>query len=184
MTLPAPLGSGTFTDGELTNEVKWYTRVFQTINAIITFLSNAGAGYLADLQAASSPVTLSAAATNFIATSPTVTVTLATQRRVRIYAAIAFTSGTAVGHYRVWPAYQAGGSITAGGATVPSVIGASIVNTSATGAGGQVAASVETTVLLPAGTYTFAPLVQRVSGGSATDTASGGYVAVYDVAAS
>lgn len=184
MTLPALLGSGTFTDGELTNEVKWYTRVFQTINALITFLSNAGAGYLADLQAVASPVTLTAAATNFIATSPSVTITLATQRRVRIYAASAFTSGTAIGHYRVWPAYQSGGSITAGGATVPVTVGASLVNTSATGANGGVAASAETTVLLPAGTYTFAPVVQRVANGSATDTASGGYIAVYDVSAS
>lgn len=39
MTLPAPLTSSTFVDGELTNEVKWYIRVFQVINAIISYLS-------------------------------------------------------------------------------------------------------------------------------------------------
>lgn len=36
-SLPSLLTSTTFTDGELTNEIKWYTRVFQVINSIITY---------------------------------------------------------------------------------------------------------------------------------------------------
>lgn len=35
MTLPAPIVSTIFVDGELTNEVKWYTRIFTVINQII-----------------------------------------------------------------------------------------------------------------------------------------------------
>lgn len=181
MTLPAPIPSTIFADGELTNEAKWYTRIFSAINQMITFANNAGAGYLDDLQAVASPVTLSAAATNFVSTSPTVTITISQQRRLRVVAATFFQSGTAVGHYRVWPAYQAGASITAGGATALVAVGASIVNTAATGVNGGVSASTEATVVLPAGTYTFAPLMQRLANGSATDVATGGYIAVYDV---
>lgn len=37
MTLPAPILSNVFADGELTNEVKWFTRIFSVINALIAF---------------------------------------------------------------------------------------------------------------------------------------------------
>lgn len=37
MTLPAAISSSIFVDGELTNEVKWYTRIFTVINQLITY---------------------------------------------------------------------------------------------------------------------------------------------------
>lgn len=37
MTLPSPILSSVFTDGELTNEVKWYARIFTVINNIISW---------------------------------------------------------------------------------------------------------------------------------------------------
>lgn len=39
MTLPSPIGSAVFTDGELTNETKWYTRIFSVVNQIIAYLA-------------------------------------------------------------------------------------------------------------------------------------------------
>lgn len=37
MTLPSPILSSVFSDGELTTENKWYTRIFSVINSIISW---------------------------------------------------------------------------------------------------------------------------------------------------
>lgn len=42
MTQPAPLTSTTFVDGELTNEAKWYTRVFTAINWLLSQFGDTG----------------------------------------------------------------------------------------------------------------------------------------------
>lgn len=42
MTQPAPLTSTTFVDGELTNEAKWYSRVFIIINWLLAQFGDTG----------------------------------------------------------------------------------------------------------------------------------------------
>lgn len=56
--MPSPIPSNIFADGELTNEVKWYTRIFQTINGIIGW-GNA----LPTIQHGTTTVALSSVAT-------------------------------------------------------------------------------------------------------------------------
>lgn len=48
MTIPNPIASDVFADGELTNELKWYQRVFQVINGIISNINtyNTDTGWL------------------------------------------------------------------------------------------------------------------------------------------
>lgn len=132
-------------------------------------------GFITDATS-SSTVTLATAVAN-VASSATVTFTLTETRRVRIVTSCQFSmaSGTD-GRYRLNSAYNSGVSVVLGSAiTVGALFGTCI-----TTVGDICSGFGDGTVVLAAGSYTAYALVQRNSGGGATDTARTSYVAVYD----
>jgi hypothetical protein len=156
-----------FTDGTLVNKAQ----LDVLVNAI-----NANSNFYGQ-QTSSTAVTLSTNAA--FAGSASVTVTLTEQRRIKVdvQAIFVMASGTN-GRYLLYAGYNTGGSVTIGAVTgigyaLPQVIAATAQSSSGWGQCG--------TVLLAAGTYTFYPVVQRSSGGSATDTAVNHQIIVYDM---
>jgi hypothetical protein len=182
VTLPIP--SNVFADGELTNEASWYARIFSAINTI--YQQAAGTNFGEAEGTSGNSVTLSSGAggTNYLVPGAAVTATLATQRRVRIIVTCHISSGTAVGGYYPFIGYVTGSTATLTGVTLLGNAGANQVSTVSTGGTGAQSGRADHTVLLPAGTYTFFPVVQKAAGGSATDTANLGYCAVYDAGGS
>jgi len=113
-----------------------------------------------------------------------VTVTLATTRRLRIVTKTLVTQNTtATGRYQLTAAYNSGSSVVVGSVVrlgtspYPNESFVSTVN------GSLIPMVDEHSVLLTAGTYTFYPAVSRVSGGTGSDSCSFGYTAVYDAGA-
>lgn len=123
-------------------------------------------------------VTLATLGANLQSAATSITVTTTGQRRFRVVASALFQSGTAIGMYHCVPAYNTGGSVVV--ASAIAIGNGGYCSTPATGTGGRVTTGADHSVLLAAGTYTFYPLVRRHAGGSATDTADIGYIAVYD----
>jgi len=165
-----PLLSSTYTDPELVTSANLYTRVLAVINTLGGFLYGEAEG------TTSNTVTLSSGSTNFL------TFTLSQQRRVRISGGcrIDASGGVAsVGQAQV--AYVAGNTATLSGATLLGQSGGQETSIAANGIG---LVRVEHSVLLAAAQYTAFVAAQRATGGSATDVARAGYVAVYDAGSS
>lgn len=179
MAFPATLLSNQWTDNEEVNAAKMYARIDTQLNALAAVLDANGQGYLADLYQSTTSTPLTAL-TTYYPTAAVVTLTLATQRRLRVEAQGTFTcSGSSPARYFIRPAYNSGSSpgtpITFGPA------GSCVAN--ATGANGAVSAASYGTNLFPAGTYTIYAAAYRAAGGSTSDSCEPAYVAVYDVGA-
>jgi len=171
-----PLLSSTYTDPELVTSANLYTRVLAVINTLGGFLYGEAEG------TTSNTVILSSGSTNFLVPTAAVTFTLSQQRRVRISGGcrIDASGGVAsVGQAQV--AYVAGNTATLSGATLLGQSGGQETSIAANGIG---LVRVEHSVLLAAAQYTAFVAAQRATGGSATDVARAGYVAVYDAGSS
>lgn len=172
-------------DGVEVAAIDLYTNVTSPINALAAIQAAAGQGFLG--SATGSPTAVLTTNGTYVAAilssgasaGCSVTVTLATQRRLRVFvaAALQMLTGTA-GHFYLRAAYTVGASVgTQVGIGTP--LPQTITQTSSTN--GE---SMEGDVLLAAGTYTFYPAYERTSGGGATDHYSDtAYTSVYDMGA-
>lgn len=180
MTFPAVNLAPQYTDPESINEAILDATVTANLNLLAAAYRAQGTGFLGDDSAAFTTTPTFGTTSTYVApTGVSVTLTLATQRRIRVFvsAGIQMASGTA-GHYYIRANYTAGASVgtpTGVGPPIP------ITLTQTTSSDGR---STEGTVLLAAGQYTFFPAVERTSGGSTTDHfVDTAYVAVYDMGA-
>jgi len=181
MTLPIP--SNVFVDGELTNEASWYARVFTPINTIYASVSPlVGQGYLGETDGPSAPTTMTTNGVVYVPGSSSLTVTLTSQRRLRVVTKTCVTQNTATpGRYVLTSAYNTGSSVNT--ATVVR-LGNSSTQLLGLTANPSLAPLIDDhSVLLTTGTYTFYPAVSRSSGGTGSDNCNLGYTAVYDVGA-
>jgi hypothetical protein len=181
--------SPTATSLQLVEPSEWYVLVVVSISGTKYWsIKGMGAGrFLNDARYASGTLlatatgatgsgSLTSTSTNYVVGSSAVTIVLASQRRLRIAVnALIIPGSSTPGTYTVFPAYNSGGYNLAGAGQVGSW-GAQGSTTNNQG----ITISKEDNILLSAGTYTFYPIIQRLSGGSTTDTANYGYVAVYD----
>lgn len=134
-----------------------------------------GNGYIGEANNTGT-VTLNAIAD--FASLATVTFTLSTQTRVRIYASAGYspTAASATARYRTRAGYNTGSSVVLG-SFVQVGQPFDMPDTSANPG----SAATEGTALLAAGTYIAYGIVRRSNGGAATDTATNFNVAVYGV---
>lgn len=160
------------------NQAALDTAFSTPINDLYAVVQSLGQGLLG-YQESSATVTLVSAAVDVAATA-SVTFTLATQRRIRVDVMCQFSmaSGTSA-QYRMQIGYNTGSSVVIGSVTKVGHVAC----TEITVVGAIQSSGDFTTILLPAGTYTVYPAVQRNSGGSATDTARSCSVLVTDIAA-
>lgn len=156
-------------------------RVDQQLNALATRFNKLGGWLYGEVEGTiGNSVTIASASTSYIPPVGTVTFTLPIQRRVRIAVRARLQASTVPAVFQIFPSYVAGSTATTTGAVL---LGMSLSNTivlTVAAGNGAMAPHGEHSVLLAAGTYTAFPIVQRISGGSATDAAIAGYCAVYD----
>lgn len=110
----------------------------------------------------------------YVPASAQVTVTLLTQRRVRIAVTAVLGAATVPSRMYVRAGYNTGAS-----AGTPTLAGPTAA-TSQTTASYTGSAACEASVVLAAGTYTFYPACARSLGGGSTDVVAANGVAVYD----
>lgn len=106
--------------------------------------------------------------TSAFAGQATVTFTLAVQTRVRVDVIAQFQGTGTQGRFLVRPGYNTGSSAVIGSVVQIGFFG-SVQTGSVSGGGGDSTSASFGTVLLAPGTYTAYPVVQRASGGTATD---------------
>lgn len=157
----------------------WYNTTTQQLQVSdgVTWLPLT-AGYLYAATGSTGGVaTLTTGGTLYPITSAAVTVTLATQRNLRVVARgtrITMASGTN-SLIRISACSNTGSGVSS---PLPISAGMQVLVT-VTGTSGVLSITEDTTAVYPAGTYTFSTCATRVIGGSATDTAAGD-IAVYD----
>jgi hypothetical protein len=169
-------------DNTLENAVALYNFITVPINDLATQVAGVGTGFLGEATGLTT-VTLTAGNTNYAAATTGFVFTLATQRRIRLWSQGQFTMGTGgtLGRYYIRAGYNTGTTPVIANVLYAGTYNHVVVGT--VGAPGMNSGSTEGTVLLAAGTYCAYPVVQRVSGGTTTDSVLAQNFAVYDVGA-
>lgn len=173
MTWTAP---ATVVIGQLMTSAFWNQQVRDNL-AAVRDLAFAGTLIAAANSTSALDQPLTTIGTNYTVGGAGVTVNLTAARKLRMVVRATFECASTLGEYSVHVghndnAFNLGTAITFG-------LGDS-KTTSIAGSGGDVTACTEEENQFSAGTHVFFPIVRRTAGGSATDFATNGYVAIWD----